>query len=138
MRELTISELDEVSGGCCGGHPFYNLGCGNPAWNSCSTTPAQTAAFAGYIAGRYDVMVDIYNHADCATMQADIAAMSADMRHGYTAGSNMTAGQANSLLNNVVSSIHSAISFNGCGQLSMVKVDFPPSGNNSGALGRIS
>ncbi|BAU38477.1 hypothetical protein WSS15_20800 [Acetobacter pasteurianus] len=130
MRDLTTAELDEVSGGCWGGGCYPQPSPCQPSWNPCGGSAAQITAFAGYLAGQYDVMADIYNHADCTTVQTAISNISTDMKAGYAIGQNMTVAQADAFLNNVVSSIQSAVSWNNYGQVTQMNpIDFPPSVN---------
>ncbi|GEN64261.1 hypothetical protein AOE01nite_24850 [Acetobacter oeni] len=92
------------------------------------------AAYAGYLAGEYNVAADIYNHASCSTISSAVQNVCTDTRLGYTEGLSMTVAQATSLLNTVVSSIKSAVTLNGCGMVSgMSTVTFPP--NGTGTLG---
>ncbi|WP_242006552.1 hypothetical protein [Acetobacter estunensis] len=92
MRDLTTTELNEVSGGCGGGgwggggcQPSYNP-CGGyqPSWNSCVSSAGMIAAYAGYLAGEYNVTADIYNHASCSTIQSAVCNVYADVKEGYT------------------------------------------------------
>ncbi|MBV1837310.1 hypothetical protein [Acetobacter estunensis] len=141
MRDLTTTELNEVSGGCGGGgwsgggcQPSYNP-CGGyqPSWNSCVSSAGMIAAYAGYLAGEYNVTADIYNHASCSTIQSAVCNVYADVKEGYTLGQSMTVCQATTLLNNVVASIHAAVTLNGCGQVTaMNTITFPPSSGGGG------
>ncbi|NHO32391.1 hypothetical protein [Acetobacter fallax] len=133
MRELTMMELNEVSGGC-NTHPSCSP---RPACNphpSCTPGAASIAAYAGYLAGEYNVQADIFNHASCSTISSAQQNVYTDTKMGYTAGLSMTVCQATTLLNNVVSAIHSAVSLNQCGYVTaMSTIDFPP--NTTGNLG---
>lgn len=128
MRELTSVEMTEVSGGCC-----YNP-CGyHPVAPTCGPSASVIAAYAGYLAGQYNVQADIFNGASCSTIQSAICNMYADVKAGYTMGQSMTVKQATTLLHNVESSIRGAVTTNcwGC-VTSMNLIDFPPAANNGG------
>lgn len=132
MRELTTTEMTEVSGGCCWN---YNP-CGyQPV--VCGPSASVIAAYAGYLAGEYNVQADIFNGASCSTIQSAICNVYADTKVGYTQGQSMTVAQATGLLNSVHSAIRGAVTTNCWGCItSMTTITFPPSnGGGSGNLG---
>ncbi|MCH4091962.1 hypothetical protein [Acetobacter sp.] len=128
MRELTTTEMTEVSGGCwnynpCGYQPVV-----------CGPSAATIAAYAGYLAGEYNIRADIFNGASCSTIQSAISNMYADTKLGYTEGLSMTVAQAKTLLGNVQSAIRGAVTTNRWGCITaMTTITFPPSA--SGGLG---
>ena len=129
MRELTTTEMTEVSGGCWNYNP-----CSYHPVAPCGPNAATIAAYAGYLAGEYNIHADIFNGASCSTIQSAISNMYADTKMGYNAGLSMTVAQATSLLNNVKSAIRGAVTTNSWGCVTaMTTITFPPS--NGGGLG---
>lgn len=91
------------------------------------------AAYAGYLAGQYNVMADIFNHASCSTIQSAVSNMYADIKTGYTMGQSMSVAQATALLCQVTSDIKGAVTVNSCGWVTgMNLIGFPPSSDNGG------
>lgn len=131
MRELTSVELSAVAGGC-----QTHSSC-NPAPSSCGTVwnAATIAAYAGYLAGEYNLQADLYNHASCCTIKSAEQNVVTDTQIGYTYGQTHTTAEATALLNNVVASIHSAVKLGSCGCVdAMSTIDFP-SAKSGGGLG---
>ncbi|MFT8719556.1 hypothetical protein [Acetobacter sp.] len=134
MRELTITEQNEVAGGCCW-QPCAPSPC-HPVAPSCGVSQASMiAAYAGFLAGQYNVMADLFNHASCSTVQQAVSNVCTDMQIGYNLGKSMTVSAATALLCQVTSEIKGAVTVNSCGWVTgMNLIDFPPS-SNTGGLG---
>ncbi|NHN88323.1 hypothetical protein [Acetobacter conturbans] len=133
MRELTMVEMGAVAGGCC----WQPCRPSQPVAPSCgNSSAALIAAYAGYLAGEYNVVADIFNHASCSTVQQAVSNVCTDIKTGYTAGLSMTVAQATTLLTNVTSEIKSSITISGCGGISAMNlVDFPPTASSGTAFG---
>ncbi|MCH4092600.1 hypothetical protein [Acetobacter sp.] len=120
MRELSLSELNTVSGGCC-----YNPrpACGGFSQVSLS---GMIGAYAGYLAGMYNVGADYFNHASSSTIASAWQNVGNDMKIGYSIGSSMSVSGALSLLQQTVSTINSAVTVNKCGRVtSETLIAFP-------------
>lgn len=130
MRELTTIEMNEVAGGCyssCRPQPVCNP-------QPCGSSAASITAYAGYLAGTYNVYADLFNHASCSTIQSAIQNVYADVQAGYKLGLSMTVSDAKALLSQVQTSIRNAVTTNSCGWVTaMTLVDFPP--NDNGGFG---
>ncbi|WP_291365839.1 hypothetical protein [Acetobacter sp. UBA5411] len=129
MRELSLSELNTVSGGCCY-HPQHS--CGGASQTSLA---GMIGAYAGYLAGMYNVGADYFNHASCSTIASAWQNVGNDMKLGYSMGSSMSVSGALNLLQQTVSSISSAVTVNKCGWVTSENlISFPVSPGGS-ALG---
>lgn len=133
MRELTTTELNTVAGGCgsfnaC--HPHPSSCHPQPSHSSCGQSVSLSGmigAYAGYLAGMYNVAADYFNHASCSTISSAWQNVGADMQLGYTAGKSMSVSGAMSLLQNTISSIQGAQTYGNCGCLiSATTITFPP------------
>lgn len=126
MRELSVSELNTVSGGCC---HYSQPSCGGASQVSLS---GMIGAYAGYLAGMYNVGADYFNHASCSTIASAWQNVASDVKTGYSMGASMSVSGALNLLQQTISSINSAVSVNRCGWVvSENLIAFPGSPSNS-------
>ncbi|MBV1837807.1 hypothetical protein [Acetobacter estunensis] len=129
MRELTIAELDIVSGGCGGWQPQHSGGCHPaPSCGSQVSLSGMIGAYAGYLAGMYNVGADYFNHASCSTIASAWQNVGADMKLGYSTTASMSVKDAMSFLQSTISSIQGAQSWGNCGcLLAENTISFPAS-----------
>ncbi|MFT8717961.1 hypothetical protein [Acetobacter sp.] len=129
MRELSVAELDTVSGGCCH-QPTHSCGGGGFPQSSVSLS-GMIGAYAGYLAGMYNVGADYFNHASCSTIASAWQNVGADMKLGYSMGQSMSVSGAMQLLQTTISSISSAVTVSGCGHITSENlITFPSSSSN--------
>lgn len=126
MRELSLSELNTVSGGCCS---HAQPSCGGFGQVSIS---GLIGAYAGYLAGMYNVGADYFNNASCSTIASAWQNVGNDMQIGYSMGSSMSVNGALNRLQQTVSSISSAVTVNKCGWVTSENlISFPVSPGGS-------
>ncbi|GBR05328.1 hypothetical protein [Acetobacter oeni] len=136
MRELSVAELDEVSGGCrsFGGGGAGHSSCNpQPSCGSSTSLSGLIGAYAGYLAGMYNVAADYINGASCSTTASAWQNVATDMQIGYADTKGMSVSGAESFLQQTVAAIQGAQSYSGCGSLSLTTIAFPT--NGTGALG---
>ena len=131
IRELTTSELDIVSGGC--GHQSRPQCGGGWSGSQCSSSLAgQIGAYAGYLAGMYNVGADYFNHASCSTIASAWKNVASDVSLGYSTTKNMSVSAAMQFLQQTISSIQSAVTVNSCGFITGETLIAFPAGQQSG------
>lgn len=139
MRELTVSEMETISGGFCGSFSFgfcgsVSFGCGSSLRGLDQLVSTTIGATAGLVAGIYNVTADLFNGASCSATNSAIQNISSDVAIGAQSGAGMSVSGALSYYNNTISSINNAVSYNNCGFISgMTLIGFPPS--TGGGLG---
>ncbi|NHO33163.1 hypothetical protein [Acetobacter fallax] len=136
MRELSALELDTVSGGCGGqGGGWSHSSCNpQPSCGSSVSTAGMIGAYAGYLAGMYNVAADYFNHASCSTIASAWQNVASDMQIGYADTKGMSVSGAQSFLKQTISSIQGAQSYGNCGALIAAStIAFPAV--NTGGLG---
>ncbi|NHN88421.1 hypothetical protein [Acetobacter conturbans] len=111
MRELSIAELETVAGGCCS-HSQHACGGGG---QSSASLSGMIGAYAGYLAGMYNVSADYFNHASCSTISSAWQNVASDEKIGYSTTQNMSVGDAMKFLQQTISTIRSAVTVSGCG-----------------------
>ncbi|GAP23615.1 hypothetical protein GLF_0497 [Gluconobacter frateurii NBRC 101659] len=124
LRELSSSELNQVSGGCIGyNHNFIgsvslNFGCNYSNYSSFYST--KLGAYSGYLAGVYNVFADLAQSASQSVIATDIKNIASYVQLGAQIGAqNATNGL--SIYKSVVSAISNSLSNGG------TKITFPPS-----------
>ncbi|NHN83972.1 hypothetical protein GOB93_04850 [Acetobacter musti] len=114
MRELSVSELDAVSGGC----QVFSGGCApHPSCAPSTSVSGMIGAYAGFLAGMYNVEADYFNHASCSTIASAWQDVGTDMKLGYSATQNMSVSAATSFLKQTISAIQGAETFGKCGSV---------------------
>jgi len=123
LRELSVSELNEVSGGCgrydfqCGISIGVNFGCGSANYASYYST--QLGAYSGYLAGVYNVFADLAQSASNSVIAADIKNIASYVQLGAQIGA-QSATNGLAIYKSVVSAISTSIANGG------TKITFPP------------
>ena len=101
MRDLSGSELDEVSGGCFHFHHSSH---------SCASSSSLIGALAGLAAGLYNLEADLFNGATCSAVKSAVHNIASDVKLGFEMGASMTVSGAETLLSDTFSTIRSASS----------------------------
>lgn len=124
LRELSSSELNQVSGGCIGynhnciGSVSLNSGCNYSNYASFYST--KLGAYSGYLAGVYNVFADLAQSASQSVIATDIKNIASYVQLGAQIGAQNTTNGL-SIYKSVVSAISNSLSNGG------TKITFPPS-----------